>query len=174
MKSNQSTYKTAALIGFMIFVGTMKTSGQQMNKHTVYADVNTSGPVYTINYDRIFHQGEKVAYTYHIGFHWIHDEIGIPFGISLLTGKENHHAEFSLSFMPYVDRADYLFTEGNISDKYLYITPGVGYRFQKPGGGLFLKTLVAPLISLDPPSDDFWNMDSDIHPLLSVAIGYTF
>lgn len=147
---------------------------QTAHKHTVYADVNSRGPVYTINYDRIFHQGEKIAYAYHIGFHWLHDEVGIPLGLSLITGKYNHHAELSVTVMPYIDRANYLFREGNISDKYLYITPGLGYRFQKPGGGLFMKALVAPIILLDPPSDDFWNMDAKVHPLLNVGVGYTF
>jgi hypothetical protein len=147
---------------------------QESHKHTIYADVNTSGPVYSLNYDRIFHRGENVFYAYRIGLHWLHDEVALPLGISLITGKQNHHMEFSLSFTPYIDRTNYLFREGNISDKYLYITPGIGYRFQKPGGGLFVKSLVAPLILLDPPSDDFWKMDGSVDPLLSVGLGFTF
>jgi hypothetical protein len=147
---------------------------QQMHKNTLYLEGSTRGPSYSLNYDRVFLDGVKVAWAYRIGMHWLHDEIGLPLGISLITGKQEHHAEISLTFTPYVDRANYLFREGNISDKYLYITPGFGYRYQRPTGGLFIKGLLAPLIFLDPPSDDFWNMDAKVYPLLSVGAGYTF
>ncbi|RYG53260.1 MAG: hypothetical protein EOO01_04810 [Chitinophagaceae bacterium] len=162
------------LLVFICMLSLNSGFGQQDHKHTVYADVSTRGPVYTINYDRIFYRGEKLSYAYRIGFHWLHDEIGMPLGISLLTGKHEHHAELSLTFTPYIDRADYLFREGNISDKYIYITPGIGYRYQKPAGGLFLKALVAPLILLDPASDDFWNMNPKVYSLLTIGAGYTF
>lgn len=169
-----SSCRKAAVLVLLLAATTVEALSQQTHRSSFYADINTSGPVYTVNYDGIFHQGEKVSYAYHIGFHWLHDEVGIPFGISLLTGAENHHAEFSLTLMPYVDRANYLFDEGNISDKYLYITPGAGYRFQKPGGGLFLRTFVGPSILLDPPSDDFWNMDVKVSAVFSFGVGYTF
>jgi hypothetical protein len=160
------------IILFLILV--CSCSGQDVHKHTVYVDISTRGPVYTVNYDRIFYTSEKVSYSYRLGFHWLHDEIGIPLGISLITGKQDHHAEVSLTMTPYVDRANHLFQEGNISDKYLYITPGIGYRYQKPSGGFFLKGLVAPLVLLDPPSDDFWNMDPKIYSMLTIGAGYNF
>ena len=163
---------------FLLFFCCQSISGQNRNtdikKHTVYIDVSTRGPVYTINYDRIFIKRDKVSFSYRIGFFLLKDEIAMPLGISLITGKHDHHAEFSLTLTPDIDRFNYLFREGNVSDKYLYITPGFGYRYQKPEGGLFIKALVAPMILLDPPSDDFWNMDPKLYPLLTVGTGISF
>jgi hypothetical protein len=172
MKSGQKPEHSFLLILFILLV--CSAYGQGVHRHTIFADASTTGPVYTVNYDHIFYSGELVSYSYRIGFHWLHDEVGIPLGISLITGQQDHHAEFSLTLTPYIDRANYLFREGNISDKYLYITPGIGYRYQKPTGGLFLKALVAPLVLLDPPSDDFWNMDPKVYGLISIGAGYTF
>jgi hypothetical protein len=171
--TNGQKLKTYLLFVILIWL-TGTSYSQDTHKHTLYVEGSTRGPVYTMNYDRMFYLGEKVSYSYRIGFHWLHDEIGIPLGISLITGTEDHHAEFSLTLTPYIDRVNYLFREGNISDKYLYITPGVGYRYQKPMGGLFLKALVAPLVLLDPPSDDFWKMDPKVYSVLSIGAGYTF
>ncbi|MHA4843914.1 hypothetical protein ACX0G7_07120 [Flavitalea antarctica] len=165
---------TVHLILILVLLQGPHAQSQERHKHTLYIDASTRGPVYSVNYDRIFYYGEKLSYSYRIGFHWLHNEAGIPLGISLITGKQEHHAEFSLTLTPYIKRVDYLFREGNISDKYLYITPGIGYRYQKPTGGLFVKALLAPLILLDPPSDDFWNMDTRLNSLFTIGAGYTF
>ncbi|HTF31511.1 MAG TPA: hypothetical protein VK625_21790, partial [Flavitalea sp.] len=55
-------------IAFLLFLYCQSLSGQNGNtdikKHTVYIDVSTRGPVYTINYDRIFLKREKLSFSY--------------------------------------------------------------------------------------------------------------
>ncbi|HTE26585.1 hypothetical protein [Flavitalea sp.] len=83
--------KASTILMYLIAVS--NAYGQQLRKHSVDADIRTSGPVYAVNYGCIFHQRERIAYTYRIGFHWLNDEVGIPPGVSLITGKQNHHPE---------------------------------------------------------------------------------
>ena len=147
---------------------------QSTPTHTVFIEGSTRGPSYSLNYDRIFYSGTKVSYAYRIGLHWLNDEIALPIGVSLITGKGTHHGEISLTATPLVDRAKYLFRSGNYSDKKIYLTPGLGYRFQKSKGGFFAKAVAGPTLFLDPRSDNFWKMDPKLFFVLSVGAGYTF
>lgn len=42
------------------------------------------------------------------------------------------------------------------------------------GRRLFLRAVVTPILFLDPPSDDFWNLDPAIYAGGNISIGYTF
>lgn len=162
----------------MMVVNCYSAQSQQntssLARNTFYTEVSSKASVYTVNYDRIFSTRKKTTWTYRIGFSVEKEGISMPVGINLLTGLSEHHAEFSFTLIPYVDHYKQLFSEGNRSDKYLYIVPAVGYRYQKPSGGLFVKTAVSPLIFLDPPSDNFWNMDPKFYIGFMAGIGYSF
>ena len=148
----------------------------KINRNTVYAEVASKAAVYSINFDHIFHQGEKVNWSYRVGFYIGKESFAVPLGINVITGKKNHHAEFGLTLEPYVDH-DKTFLSGsnaNLSDKYLYMIPAAGYRFQPPTGGFFFKVTISPLIFLDPPSNNFWKMDPKIFFYGSAAAGFSF
>ena len=98
----------------------------------------------------------------------------IKIDAGFFNGQGNSHAEFSLVVVPFAEDYKYLFSAGNQSDKKLYIIPGAGYRFQKPDGGFFFRTIVAPVVFLDPRSDNFWKMDAKLLPGITVAAGYSF
>jgi hypothetical protein len=93
----------------------------------------------------------------------------------LIAGEGDHQAEFSLVLIPYIDYNHQL-VGGNKdqSDKYLFINPGVGYRYQPKTTGLFLKVTIGPSVFLDPPSDDFWNMDPKLYAFGSLGLGMSF
>lgn len=143
-------------------------------KNTFFAEAATQGPIYSINYDRIFREGNTFSKSYRIGFAVYKDVLALQMGINFITGKNQHHAELSFTAIPYIENASKLFTPGNLSDKKLYIIPGAGYRYQKPSGGFFFKVVAAPVLLLDPPSDNFWKMDPKIFAGVSVAAGYSF
>lgn len=63
---------------------------------------------------------------------------------------------------------------GNIADKKLYLIPGAGYRYQPPAGGFFFKAILAPIIYLDPASDNFWRMYGKVYPGINLGAGYSF
>lgn len=144
-------------------------------KNAVYAEGATRGPVYSINYDRIFRQGEKLAYSFRAGFSIYNNTVSFPVGINFITGMNEHHAEFSLTVIPYIDYDVHLVGSNNTeSDKYIFVNPSIGYRYQKKEGGIFLKAAVGPSIFLDPPSNDFWNMDPKLYIFGSIGLGISF
>jgi hypothetical protein len=144
------------------------------SRNTFYTGFANEGAIYSINYDRIFSQNNKLAWSYRIGFSILDNAIAMPFGINLFTGKGNSHAEFSFTVIPYIVKYKSFLSSDDLSDKYIYLIPGIVYRFQKPKGGLFFKALASPTVFLDPPSSNFWKMDPKLQFLVHVGIGYSF
>ncbi|MEQ1797627.1 MAG: hypothetical protein ABL872_06725 [Lacibacter sp.] len=143
-------------------------------RNTFFAEYLSTGTFFSVNYDRVFWNGSSFSASYRFGVSAAKNSIGLPVGISFFNGRGNSHAEFGLVVIPFVEDYKYLFSAGNRSDKKLYIVPGAGYRFQKPGGGFFFKSILAPVIFLDPRSDNFWKMDGKLLPGITVAAGYSF
>lgn len=153
---------------------TAQTGSRFEKRNTVYAATSTQGPVYSINYDRIFSEGTIFTKSYNAGLSIYKDVLAVPFGINFFTGKNTHHAELSFTVIPYIEKFQQLGAAGNLSDKKLYIIPGAGYRYQKPTGGFFFKAVAAPVLLLDPPSDNFWKMDPKMYAGISIAAGISF
>ena len=143
-------------------------------KNTFYLELASKGSIYSINFDRIFLKRVKKAYSYRIGFSIEKNSISFPLGINMITGKKSHHAEFGLTFIPFINHYKTFLTGDNVSDKYLYIIASVGYRFQPQNGGFFFKAGISPLIVLDPPSDNFWKMDPMLFLYGNISMGYSF
>jgi len=144
-------------------------------KNAVYMEGATRGPVYSINYDRIFRQGEVLAYSFRAGFSIYDNTVSFPVGVNFITGLNEHHAEFSLSVIPYIDYNVHLVGSNETeSDKYIFVNPAIGYRYQKAERGIFLKVAAGPSIFLDPPSNDFWNMDPKLYAFGSIGLGISF
>ena len=165
------------LVSFYFFAcaGMVYAQEKHSSRNAVYIELASRGPVYSINYDRIFREGDKLAYSFRAGFSIEKNAVSFPFGIHLITGGKDHHAEFGLTFIPYiVYNTPLAGTNKDQTDKFLYINPGIGYRYQKKSTGIFLRAAIGPSIFLDPPSDDFWNMDPKLYGFASVGIGVSF
>ncbi len=171
---------TATIIFFLFFTGfSMKGICQENNanaisRNTLYADFASKDVYYSINFDHIFHRGNKLSYSYRAGISILKDAYSFPIGIQCFTGVKSSHAEFSLTLIPYVDHSAKSRNRYDNTDKFLYVEPGIGYRYQAPEGGLFFKAVFTPIILLDPPSNDFWNMDPKLFAGGNIGIGYTF
>jgi hypothetical protein len=146
----------------------------EFSKNTFYLELASKGSIYSVNFDHIFRRGDKLSYSYRIGFSIEKNGISFPVGINMITGKKSHHAEFGLTLIPYIEQYKTFLSGNNVSDKYLYIIPSVGYRFQPHNGGFFLKAGVSPLIFLDPPSDNFWKMDPRLFFYGNAGVGFSF
>ena len=164
-----------SVIFLTAFNGFVFSQDRTKVKNAVYMEGATRGPVYSINYDRIFRQGEKLAYSFRAGFSIYDNTVSFPVGINFITGVNEHHAEFSLSVISYIDYNVHLVGSSETeSDKYIFVNPAIGYRYQKTERGIFLKVAAGPSIFLDPPSDDFWNMDPKLYAFGSIALGISF
>lgn len=169
----------AVIYSILLLVSTNSVLSQQNDsvfsaKSTFYTNFSTKGAIYSLNYDRIFHQSDKIIYTYRIGFSVLKEAIALPVGINLLSAKGNSHAEFSLTIMPYIDQYRTMFSTNDLSDKYLYVIPAIGYRYQITNGGLFFKAALSPMLVLDPPSSNFWKMDPKMYFTGNIGIGLSF
>jgi len=183
MKRYPARFLLFARFLFVLFIclnlsiGTIKSEQSDTiytSKNAFYIDFNTKGAFYSINYDRIFYGKNQIYLTYRFGFSILNDAIAFPVGINLFTGEKNSHIEYSLTIVPYIDHYKSIGSDNDLPDKYLYVIPGIGYRFQKPKGGFFVKAAISPTIFLDPPSDDFWNMDPKFYITANMGIGLSF
>lgn len=174
-KSNRLIYYACLFLFSLNFFSGFNGFGQNRSRNTFYIEAASRGPVYSINYDRIFRQGDKLAYSFRAGFSIEPKAISFPVGINFITGLNDHHGEFSLSIIPYIKSVDKnSATNNDETDKYIFINPAIGYRFQKTGKGIFLKAAVGPSVFLDPPSNDFWNMDPKVYAFGSIGVGLSF
>lgn len=165
------------LISFVLFTNLSSAFSQKVAKakNAFFVELATRGPLYSINYDRIFRQGNKLDYSFNAGFSIARNAVSFPVGIHFITEGGQHHAECGITFIPYIDYKHHLAgSNKNQSDKYLYINPGIGYRYQKSTTGIFLKAMAGPSVFLDPPSDDFWNMDPKLYAFGSIGLGISF
>ena len=150
--------------------------GRLNAQNSVYLEAASKGPLYSLNYDRIFRRGEKLDYSFRAGFSIERDAVSFPLGFNFITGHDEHHAEFSFTLVPYFHYYDeqVAINYSDKSDKYLYLHPGAGYRFQYPERSLFLKAAIGPSLLLDPQEGDFWNMDPKVYIFASVGGGICF
>jgi hypothetical protein len=158
----------------LFFPVSSQAQSNPVSKNTLYADFASKDVYYSINYDRVFHSGEKLNWSYRIGASILKNAFAVPLGLQVFTAGNKSHAEFSLTLIPYVDHSSSFLNTTDKSDKYIYVEPGIGYRYQERNGGLFFKAVFTPIIFLDPPSDDFWNMDPKFYAGGNVSLGFTF
>jgi hypothetical protein len=149
-------------------------NSQPVSRNTLYLEGASQGATYSFNYDRIFNIGKKMTKSYRVGLSLLNNTIALPLGLQFITGKGLHHLEYSLTVVPYFEKYRELFSGNNLSDEKVFIIPGVGYRYQSPGGGFFGKIVIGPLIYLDPPADYFWKMDTRIYPGITAGAGISF
>jgi hypothetical protein len=143
-------------------------------RNAIYVEGAGKGPYYSINYDRIIRVGQKWSYSLRAGFSVVADGISMPLGINAFTTPGNHHLELGLGLTPYVDHYRTFLAKEDFSDKYLYIVPSVGYRYQRPEGGLYFTAGLMPYLFLDPPSDDVLNVYGRVKMWAGIGLGLSF
>jgi hypothetical protein len=165
-----------ALISLWLFSLMLSVAGQDrsMAKNTFFAEYALEGPVYSINYNRIFIQSRTFNVDARAGFSFTNNKIAFPVGVGFFTGHNDHHAEFSFTATPLVEHKTVAYGNGSDNDKFIYLFPAAGYRFQRPAGGIFLKANAGPAIILDPAEGDFWNMDPKVKFSFSLGAGWSF
>ena len=174
IKISKTLIVTFCLLFIIKFAYGQDIDSVSYSKNTFYLNLTNKGALYSINYDRIFYESNKLTYSYTLGFSILENAVGLPIRINIFTGKKSSHLEFSLTAMVYVDKYKSYFTETDLSDKYIYIMPRFGYRYQKPDGYLFFKALLSPMLVLDPRSSNFWKMDPVVYASASIGVGLSF
>lgn len=143
-------------------------------KNALFIEGGGKGPYYSVNYDRLFRQGRKLIFSWRAGFSILPHDLSILVAVSAFTRGLQHHLEFSLGVTPYLKNYKTFLHRNDLSDKQAYITPGIGYRYQKINGGFFFTAGIDPLIFMDPPSVNFWNFTLEFKASAHLAAGISF
>lgn len=168
------------------------TSGE-LKRNTIYAEAFGQGFCYSINYDRLFNTEKRFKNSFTAGFVYVPESMGfgdgmycgIPISYNWLLGKKSHHLELGIGLTSLVVNPN----SNMVSDFYTYLTPKIGYRYQRPNGGLFLKATASPMIDIlnvstyklgNEKSRNFSSFNNVVglgyaaFPWPGLSIGYTF
>ncbi|WP_400192188.1 hypothetical protein [Hymenobacter sp. B81] len=150
-------------------------AAQPPARHALYLEAGGRGPYYSLNYERRLRPGARLQWALSVGAAVLPDEVALPLGLTALTHPQGaHHAALGLSVTPAVQHYRTLGAREDYSDKLLYLAPGLGYRYQRPLGGLLLAVGATPLWRLDPPSYDPWDFSVRFYPSGHLAVGWGF
>jgi hypothetical protein len=161
----------------------------QRNKNTVFFEAGGNGFFYSVNYDRIMTDNQNWNLTGRAGLMYVNyfnsnarQMIGIPIEFSYIRGTHNNYFEFGLGITPIYDT----YNPSQFStakDLVVLSVLRIGYRHQKPEGGIFFKAGLTPLrgvifdLNSNPNSTEHSqsnNLESFVYPFAGVALGWTF
>jgi hypothetical protein len=143
---------------FIIFTVINSVISQENNvsntfeKNTIYTEAFGQGFCWSLNYDRLFNTEKRIMNSYTAGIVYVPESIqfgdgtyyGIPLSYNWLIGKKSHHLELGIGLTSLLVNPNSIVK----SDFYAYLTPKIGYRFQRPQGGLFFRATATPMIDL--------------------------
>jgi hypothetical protein len=138
--------------------------------------------IYSLNYDRILLNRDKWKLSGRVGALYLplfqvpnRLMVGAPLEISYLRGRNKHFLEIGLGFTATYDT--YPVSDVQIKDLAVMGVARVGYRHQKPEGGLFYKVGFTPMAGLVYDlryRNRATNLNSAFaYPLVGLAVGYT-
>ena len=145
----------------------------------LFLEVGGNGIVSSLNFDKIFVQRKNYILSYRLGIasvSLISFRPGIIGEVNFLTNNSNHHAEFGVSTLLYA------YSSRTPESPYSQINPvligRIGYRYQKPNGGLFFRIGFTPGISLNKVQYiNYWSKEAVSNsPIIwgGVSVGKSF
>jgi hypothetical protein len=133
---------------------------QNVSRNTIYLEAFGQGLYNSISFDRLLKLNKKIKRSVSTGLTLIPSKelfvIATPISYNYLIGeKSNHHLELGIGFTPM------FMNDGNISVItgsemhfrasqnmfFSFVTPKIGYRYQRSNGGLFFRLTFTPPIA---------------------------
>jgi len=124
-----------------------------LKKNTMFIEFGGNGMLYSANYDRFFKISNRFNASLRIGFHYSRNFnkngiqlIGLPVEMSALYSiyKKKHFIELGTG-VTYLNQED---VNSKVVVDLFILALRVGYRYQSPNGGFFLKIGFTPLYDL--------------------------
>lgn len=137
--------------------------------HSLYGEVFGQALYYSINYDRLLFIERHFPATVSAGISVLPipsliTSVATPISFNGLIGKGSHHLELGIGLTPMylrennvkvgypVEVEEGVYEQesyaGHSNNFFLYLTPKIGYRFQRPQGGFFGRVTFTPPIGL--------------------------
>jgi hypothetical protein len=145
-----------------------KEQPSPIKRNTVYFEFFGQGLYDSFTFDRLLHTERKIRHSFSLGLTIVPSpELmvwALPVSYNFIFGQKNHHLELGFGFTPmyiklnkiqaseaFYDNpsgiqttVDYI---GYRREFYSFFTPKIGYRFQKPEGGLFMRVTFTPPVA---------------------------
>lgn len=131
------------------------------DKNAVFLELGGNGGVYSFNYDRIFFERGILKSAARVGISSFPVKRGekaywaavIPVEIVGLIGRNKHHMELGIGVSPNLipySKINYNNAEVEFGsyEPGMFVPFRIGYRYQNPSGGLFLKVGFTPFLDL--------------------------
>jgi hypothetical protein len=149
--------------------------------------IGDAGALYYLSYDRIFLLNKKsnLDIKAGIGYNhmkdWKHKVFDIPVSVNYSLGKQYHHFEVGTGLAynsGFIQEYIVVFRDpgGRIDTdnclKALWNITHIGYKYQRPNGGVFFKFSIGLYSKIANFSS--YHGNTDIMPYLGLGIGYTF
>jgi hypothetical protein len=135
-------------------------------RNTVYVEAFGQGLYNSLNYDRLIHTDRKIVHSISAGITYLPlsylEAYGVPVSYNWVFGKSNHHLELGIGFAAMFikqkeinvtygfENSDGTYSSvsfiGEQTTMFNYITPKIGYRFQKASGGFFYRATLNPIL----------------------------
>lgn len=148
-----------------------ENSNKFQHKNSLQLDLGGHGLFYSVNYERILLNGNKLKTASQLGFSYYPPSTGIrdlwmPIGINEVLSFGKHHIEAGLGYI--VIREATRGLENNAEEWFWsgVMSGRVGYRYQNPGGRLILRAAFTPFME--------YGTDREFHPSGGVSVGYNF
>lgn len=151
MKSLITTF--VLLLQVHILFSQRQTTNANTKMNSIYVEAFGQGFCYSLNYDRMLKTQSNIKHSFSAGLLYVPEAMGfgdgvyfgMPISYNLLLGKKSHHFELGLGLTNMLVNPS---LNNGLSKYYMCLTPKVGYRLQKPNGGLFLRVTANLLIDV--------------------------
>ena len=178
-------YRTPLLTAFLLLAVTASFAQSPLHpirRNTFFLELGGNAMFYSLNYDRILLSRDKWKLSGRVGALYLplfqvsnRLMVGAPLEVSYLRGRGKHFLEIGVGGTVTYDT--YPLSDTHIRDLAVMGVFRVGYRHQKPEGGLFYKVGFTPLAGRvynlesrgrrGPSSEPF------AYPVIGLAAGYT-
>jgi hypothetical protein len=138
-----------------------------VKRNTIYFEAFGQGLYNSLSFDRLYNVEKKVKTSFSSGVTIIpHPDLlvlGAPVSFNALLGKKCHYLETGIGFTVLyirqnrISASEYFTDQGGLvrtndfigysDDFFSFFTPKIGYRFQKPGGGIFFRLSFTPPVA---------------------------
>ncbi len=183
MKTNPyQTTLVAAFLWLSVTASFAQSPVQPIRRNTFFVELGGNAVSYSVNYDRILLARDKWKLSGRVGALYLplfqvsnRLMVGAPLEVSYLRGRGKHFLEIGLGGTVTYDT--YPLSDTRVRDLAVMGVFRVGYRHQKPEGGLFYKVGFTPLAGmvygLESGSGRGPSGEPFAYPLVGLAAGYT-
>lgn len=157
-------------------------------KNMLYAELLGNGFAYSLNYERLVYNDEKLGISARIGIAPgllnIFKGFGLPLELNanFLRHPKGHMAEAGVGFTWFYGKSQYRNEDREVETTPFYnvcdVTLRVGYKYSQPGGGFLFRAGFLPVFAVVSPNvvreNNFFPFGKTFTPWAGLSVGYAF